>query len=145
MNQNTENPSVAEGSSTMELVGGVVKDTRDLVEAHVSAAKLEVKDELSQMAGSLKSAAISAVLLGVCSILVGLAGAEALVYFAAMPSWGAHAIVALIAAAIGVVFALRARKTNKDADGVPERQLARAAHDARWVAKRAGAAAQQRD
>lgn len=127
--------------STLGLVSGVVNDMRELVSAHVSAARLEIKDELRQLTKSMKKAVAAAVIGGVGAILIGLALGWLLVD-AGLPAWAGHGIVGVLAATVAVVLGLAAKNQAKDNDGIPEREIERARHDARWVAKRARAAAQ---
>lgn len=126
-----------EQASTMDLVGGLVKDTRELVGAHVSAAKLEVKGELQQLGAGLKHAAISAVLFGVGAMLSGIAIAQALIELVGLAGWLSYTLVALAAVGAAVGFLLYARRRAADADAVPDDQIARMKHDAQWLARRA--------
>ena len=132
-----KNRHQVEHASTMELVGGLVKDTRELVTAHVSAAKLEVKDELGQLASGITHALVAAVLFGVGAMLSGIAIAQALVELVGLAGWLAYTIVALTAVVVAVSFLIYARRKAADADGVPEGQIERIKHDARWLADRA--------
>jgi hypothetical protein len=125
--------------STIDLVTGLVNDTRELLGAHVSAARLEIKDELRELARSVKKAVAGAVIGGVGAILLGFAISFVLVALG-LPVWAAHGIVALVAIGAAVALGLMARTK---ADGVPEREIARTVHDARWIAKRARAAARE--
>jgi hypothetical protein len=126
---------------TLDLVGGLVGDLRDLATAHVSAARLEVRDELRDLIRAIRGAAIAAVAIGVAAMMIGTGAAMLLVEVAGLAGWASFGIVGLVFALIATAFAVRAKVAAKDADGVPDRELQRAAHDARWVAKRARARA----
>lgn len=123
--------------SITDLLSGLVEDARDLAVAHVDGLRLEVREELTNLKRIVLLGAIAIAVFAVGAILVGIAGAQALATYTDLPSWAAYAIVAgvLIVAGIVSVFVARS-KAGPEADLVPERGLARARRDARWVAQR---------
>jgi uncharacterized membrane protein YqjE len=127
---------------TLDLVSGLVGDIRELAGAHLSAARLEVRDELRDLVRAIQRAAIAAVAIGVAAMLIGTGLAMLLVEQVGLAGWASFGIVGLAFALVATGFALWARSAASDADGVPDREIQRTAHDARWIAKRARAAAQ---
>jgi hypothetical protein len=128
-------------AGTLGLVSGLVNDVRELAGAHMSAARLEVRDELRSLVTAFKSAAFAAVGIGVAVSLICVALALLLYEETELAGWASFGIVGLASAALAVVLGIRAAVAARDADGVPDRELKRAAHDVRWMAKRARAAA----
>jgi hypothetical protein len=117
----------------VELLRGAVGDARDLAIAHLDGMRLEAREEL----GHLKKAAkLSAVAIASCSVAaLVLAGAATQALQLVMPSWAAHLIVAIVLGGAGAI-AFTVMKREKDIDLVPEKELAKTARDAKWVARR---------
>lgn len=131
----SEQPDPA-GTSTTELVTGLVGDARDLAIAHLDGLLLEAKQELGRLASAARSAAIGLALCSIAALLVAIGGAQALATFTALPLWASYLIAAGLFVAIGLALVAVARARRRGADGIPERQLARVNHDAGWVARR---------
>lgn len=123
--------------TTIELLGGLVGDARDLAVAHLDGLRLEVKEELRDLKVSTKYAAAAASVFAVAGLLAAFSLVQALWLYTTLPSWAAYLIIAgLFAVAGGILLAIRARG-SQDIDLVPESQLADMKRDAQWVAGRA--------
>ena len=90
---------------TVELVGGIVEDARDLLAAHVEA----LRDDISARLVTLGSMLIAIGVFVVTALVLCLAVAASLNALG-VAWWIALWIVTLAAAAIGVGFLLRARR-----------------------------------
>jgi hypothetical protein len=94
---------------TIDLVTGIVDDTRDLVEAHVEALRNDMSARLVVVTATLTAALIAIGVFMVTALLLSLTLVAGLVELGA--PWSlAFAAVTLVAAAIGTAFVVRARR-----------------------------------
>jgi len=122
--------------STMELLGGLIHDARDLAVAHLDGLRLEVKQELADLKTATMYAAAAAAVFAVAALLAAFSLVQALWLYTSLPSWAAYLIIAGLFAVAGVVvLRLRAQKP-RDVDLVPETELANLKRDASWLASR---------
>jgi hypothetical protein len=96
---------------TIDLMSGIVEDTRDLVGAHVEALRDDMSARLATLGATLASMAIAIGVFVVTAVLLSLAIAASLVAIGT-PWWIALWIITLVAGAIGVGFVIRARRSN---------------------------------
>jgi hypothetical protein len=123
--------------STIELIGGLVSDAKDLAAAHVEGLRLEVKQELADLKTATAYAAAAAAVFAVAALLAAFSLVQALWLYTSLPSWAAYLIIAALFAVGGVILVqIRARKP-RDIDLVPESELSNLKRDASWLASRA--------
>lgn len=120
---------------TIDLVGGIVEDARDLFAAHVEALREDMSVRVATLGATLGSLLIAIGVFVVTALLLSLAVAATLVA-AGMPPWVALWIVMLVAGAIGVGFVFRTRAKAR----VAARSIAAAAHRVRADVARIGSA-----
>ena len=92
----------------VDLVSGIVDDTRDLIGAHVEVLRDEMTARLTTLGATLSSMLIAIGVFVVTAILLGLAIAASIVALGAT-WWQALWIITLVAGAIGMAFVRRAR------------------------------------
>jgi hypothetical protein len=123
-----------DGESTVELLGGLIGDARDLAVAHLDGLRLEVSDQLAELKTSTKYAAAAAAVFAVGGLLAAFALVQALWMYTTVPTWAAYLIIAGVCFAGGaLILAVRARRPRGIAR-VPATALDRVRRDARWVA-----------
>jgi hypothetical protein len=93
---------------TVDLLSGIVEDTRDLVTAHVEALRDDMSARLATLGATLASMLIAIGVFVVTAVLLSLAIASSLVAIGT-PWWIALWIVTLAAGAIAAGFMVRAR------------------------------------
>lgn len=115
--------------TTGELIGRVLNNVALLTEKEIELAKLEARENVSQMVGSVVLLVGGAVLLLVAFVCLIVAGILAL--SAIMPGWLAAVLVGVFLAIVGLVLALigRGRLTTKPLS----RTLETLKEDFRWA------------
>jgi hypothetical protein len=96
---------------TIDLVTGIVDDTRDLVEAHVEALRIDMSARLVVVVATLTAVLIAIGVFMVTALLLSLTLVAGLVELGA-PWSVAFAAVTLLAGAIGIAFVVRARRRS---------------------------------
>ena len=110
---------------TIELVSGIIDDTRELLSAHADALRLELGERVSTLGAALRSSLIALTILIVSAVLLGLSIAATLVAIG-LPLWASLWIVTGLALASALVVALDARANARStAEGSPTRRRAR--------------------
>jgi hypothetical protein len=130
---------MAESTTTDEpskpgLIGGLVNGAKELAGAHIDRIRGELRDEVDAFKSGLKESAIAVGVIIVAAILAGNAIALGLSALG-LEAWLAFAIVATVAAGIGIAILKRPRPS---ADLVPEESLADAKADVERIAREAG-------
>ncbi|MGH7794088.1 MAG: phage holin family protein [Candidatus Binatia bacterium] len=120
----------------MTLVGGIFRDASELIAKELTAAKLEMREELE----NLKS---TAVLMGVglVALLVGiLMLALTLVYllqeYTALDLWACYAIVGGSISLLGIIILLFGKQRAAKTSLMPTASIENAKEDARWITRR---------
>lgn len=123
--------------TTVELLGGLIGDAKDLAVAHLDGLRLEVKEELRDLKTATALAVAAAAAFAVGAMLAALAIVHAVWTYTALPQWAAYALIAAICFAVGAAVMVARKKVAQDADLVPETGLARMKRDAQFVARQA--------
>lgn len=121
--------------STIELIGGLIGDARDLAVAHLDSLRLELSRELEELKTATRYAAAAAAVFAVAGLLAAFSLVQALWLHTSLPSWLAYLIIAAVFVAAGVgLLAMRARASRP---GHPPRAAVHPLErDARWFARR---------
>jgi hypothetical protein len=93
---------------TVELVTGIIEDTRELVGVHVEALRDDLSVRVAALGATLTSLVIAVAVFVVMAVLLDLSVPVSLAELG-MPWWLALWIVSIAVGAIGVWFGLRAR------------------------------------
>ena len=121
--------------TTPELIRGLVGDARELAVAHLDGMKLELRREMHELRTASWHAALAVAVFTLGAILLAFGLVYALFTYTALPAWAAFVIVALAFGGAGAA-ALKTLPPRREMDLVPEEQLDKASHDARWLARR---------
>ena len=120
----------------MTLVSGILRDASDLITKELTAAKLEMREELDNFksTAALMGVGLVALLIGI--ILLALMLVNLLQELTDLNLWACYAIVGGSVTLVGVMILLfgkqRAAKTNL----VPTASIENAKEDARWITRR---------
>ena len=96
----------------IDLLSGIVDDTRELVSANVEILRTEMTSKLSVLGSTLSSSLIAIAVFIVTAILLCMAVAASLIA-AGLPGWASLWTVTLIAGAIGYSFVRRAQTASR--------------------------------
>ncbi|MBK7072857.1 MAG: phage holin family protein [Myxococcales bacterium] len=100
--------SAVRDESNGDLVGGLLTDAKELIDAHVDQLELEVRAEVAALATTIRMTAIAIAACVLAGLLLGQAAAVGLSAATGMPLWASLAIVGG-ALGIGGVLAYRWR------------------------------------
>jgi hypothetical protein len=103
---------IDERVGNIDLLSGIVDDTRELVAANVEILRVEMTSKLSILGSTLSSSLIAIAVFIVTAILLCLAVAASLVAVG-LPAWGSLWAVTLVAGAIGYSFVRRAQFASR--------------------------------
>jgi len=131
---NDERPA---SETTVELLGGLIGDAKDLAVAHLDGLRIEVKEELRDLKAATALAAAAAAVFAVGAILAAFAVVHAVWTYTALPQWASFGVIAAICFAVGGAVMAARKKVAKDTDLIPETGLARMKRDAKFVARQA--------
>ncbi|MFT3692019.1 MAG: hypothetical protein QM831_02675 [Kofleriaceae bacterium] len=105
--------AIEKGVGNVDLVVGIVEDTRELVSANVDLLRGEISTKLSVLGSTLGQLLIGIGVFVVTAILLCLAIAASVIALG-VPVWVALWGVCILAAAIGHTFIKKARATAKE-------------------------------
>jgi hypothetical protein len=123
--------------STVQLLGGLIGDAKDLAIAHLDGLRLEVKGEFRELKTATALAAAAAAAFAVGAMLAAFAIVHAVWTYTALPQWASYGVIAAICFAVGVAVLVARKRRGGDADLIPENGLLRMKRDAKFVATRA--------
>jgi hypothetical protein len=120
----------------MTLVSGILRDASDLITKELTAAKLEMRQELDNFksTAALMGAGLVALLIGI--ILLALMVVHLLQEFADLDLWACYAIVGGSVALVGVIILLLVKRRAAKTSLVPTTSIENAKEDARWINRR---------
>lgn len=116
-----------------DLVSQLMREIGDLITAHISLAKAELKQEVSkagQGAGLLGGGAAAAL---VAAVMLAMAAAWGLAEIMA-PGW-AFLIVAVVVGALAVISMMAGRRRMQEVDPVPRETLVEIEKDKEWLTR----------
>lgn len=116
-----------------DLVSQLMREIGDLITAHISLAKAELKQEVSkagQGAGLLGGGAAAAL---VAAVMLAMAAAWGLAEIMA-PGW-AFLIVAVVVGALAVILMMAGRRRMQEVDPVPRETLVEIEKDKEWLTR----------
>ncbi len=108
----TSGAVIDERVGNIDLLSGIVDDTRELVSANVEILRTEMSSKLSVLGSTLSSSLIAIAVFIVTAILLCLAVAASLIAVG-LPAWASLWAVTLIAGAIGYSFVRRAQTASR--------------------------------
>src|SRR5688500_6760166 len=106
--------------TTVELLGGLIGDAKDLAVAHLDGLRIEVKEELRDLKAATALAAAAAAVFAVGALLAAFAIVHAVWTYTALPQWAAFAVIAGACFAVGAAVLAARKKVAQDTDLIPE-------------------------
>jgi uncharacterized membrane protein YqjE len=123
--------------SVMQLVRGICQDTLTLSAKELTAAKLEIKQEITKGLKAGISLGIGVFVLAIGVILLSLMLVFVLSAYTAIPLWGSFGIIGLVYAIAGGLLIWGAKQKVSDVKPYPQESVESAKEDVRYVSERA--------
>jgi putative superfamily III holin-X len=123
--------------SVWELMRGIVRDARTLSMKEFTAAKLEIRQEISKAIVSSVSLGVGLFLLATGLLLLSLVLALVLARYFVLPLWETLGIVGGTYCVVGVIVILSGRSKMKRTNPIPQQTLKSAKADARYIREKA--------
>jgi uncharacterized protein YacL len=118
------------------LIGGIVQDAIDLVSKELTAAKLEIREELEKTKSAVLLMAVGGAALIVGVLLLSLMLVHLLQNITGFELWICHAIVGAVLALIGIISLYSAKQRAATTSLVPTESVQGAKEDARWITRK---------
>jgi uncharacterized protein YacL len=118
------------------LIGGIFQDAIDLVSQELTAAKLEIREELEKTKSAVLLMAVGGGALIVGILLLSLMLVHLLQNITGFELWICHAIVGAVLALIGIISLYSAKQRAATTSLVPTDSVQGAKEDARWITRK---------
>ena len=118
------------------LIGGIFQDAIDLVSKELTAAKLEIREELEKTKSAVLLVAVGGGALMVGILLLCLMLVHLLQNITGFELWICHAIVGAVLALVGIISLYSAKQRAATTTLVPTDSVQGAKEDARWITRR---------
>lgn len=125
------------GDSVVELVRGIVQDARTLSAKEITAAKLEIGQEIRKAVGSAILLGIGLFVLAVSFVLLSIVVALLIAQYTPLPTWAGFAIVGGVYFVVGLIIALAGRHKLQRTKPIPQETLRSAKEDAQYIREKA--------
>jgi hypothetical protein len=137
MEPTLSHPETEGKESIIQLVRGICQDTLTLSSKELTAAKLEIRQEITKGLKAGISLGIGAFVLAVGVILLSLMLVFILSAYTLIPLWGGFGIVGLVYAIAGALLVWGAKQKASDVKPYPQESVQSAKEDVRYVSARA--------
>ena len=118
------------------LIGGIFQDAIDLVSKELTAAKLEIREELEKTKSAMLLIAVGGGALMVGIVLLCLMLVHLLQNITGFELWICHAIVGAVLALVGIISLYSAKQRAATTSLVPTDSVQGAKEDARWITRK---------
>jgi uncharacterized protein YacL len=118
------------------LIGGIFQDAIDLVSKELTAAKLEIREELEKTKSAVLLMAVGGAALIVGILLLSLMLVHLLQNITGFDLWICHAIVGAVLALVGIISLYSAKQRAATTSLVPTESVQGAKEDARWITRK---------
>jgi hypothetical protein len=119
----------------MGLVGGILRDATDIIAKEMTAARLEMREELEKIKSTALLMGLGAVALMVGSILLALTLVYLLQEFSGLDLWICYAIIGGAVSALGLIILYAGKRRGAGTSLVPTESIEKAKEDARWITR----------
>jgi len=118
------------------LVSGIFQDTINLISKELTAARLEVRDELDKTKSTVLLISLGAGALMVGSIFLGHMLAHLLQKMTGFELWACYAFIGAALVPVGIIVLYLARRRARTTSLIPKAAVENAKEDARWITRR---------
>jgi uncharacterized membrane protein YqjE len=125
------------GESVIDLMRGIVQDARTLSTKELTAAKLEITQEIKKIVTSSILLGVGLFIVAVAFVLLSIVIALVLAQYIPLPTWAGFAIVGGVYLVIGLIVVFAGRRKLQTAKPIPEHTLRSAKEDAHYIREKA--------
>lgn len=118
------------------LVSGIFQDTLNLISKELTAARLEVHDELDKTKSTVMLISLGAGALMVGSIFLGHMLVHLLQKMTGFELWACYAFIGAALVPLGIIVLYLARQRARTTSLIPKESVENAKEDARWITRR---------
>lgn len=119
----------------MELVSGILRDATEIISKEVTAARLEMREELAKAKSTAMLMGLGAAALMVGGILLSLTLVYLLQEFSGLDLWICYGIVGGVISVVGLIVLLMGKQRAAATNLVPTDSIEKAKEDARWITR----------
>ena len=123
-------------SGILSLVTGIFRDASTLITKELTAAKLELREELASAKSTAAMMAVGLGILLVGIILLTLMLVYLLQEYAGWDLWACYGAVGGVIAVVGLAILLSGKQRAAKTNLVPTASIENAKEDARWITRR---------
>jgi hypothetical protein len=120
----------------MTLVSGIFRDASELISKEVTAAKLEMREELEKVKSTAALMGVGLVALLVGVILLAMMLVYLLQEYTALDLWACYAVVGGSISLLGIIILLFGKQRAARTNLVPAASIENAKEDARWITRK---------
>ena len=117
------------------LISGILRDASDLISKEITAARLEMREELANVKSTAMLMGIGAISLLLGGILLLFTIVHALNEYTDLKLWACFAIVTAVMFVIGMAGLLFGKQRAAKTKVVPTTSIENAKEDARWITR----------
>ena len=125
------------GESVIDLMRGIVQDARTLSTKELTAAKLEITQEIKKIVTSSILLGVGLFIVAVAFVLLSIVIALVLAQYIPLPTWAGFAIVGGVYLVIGLIGVFAGRRKLQTAKPIPEHTVRSAKEDAHYIREKA--------
>ena len=125
------------GESVMELMRGIFHDARTLSIKEFTAAKLEIRGEISNAVRSTLFLCVGIITLATGIVFLSLVLALVLAHYLALPIWASLGIVGAAHTIFGFIIIVVGKRKMKKTTAIPHDTLRSTKEDVRYIRERA--------
>lgn len=126
--------------STVELIGSLFSDARDLISKEIEAARLEIKTEARQLKRAVIAMVVAGFVLLLGAVMLTMSLSFGLAASDVLAEWAGFAIVGGVLALAGIGLLLYGRKQTQEAHVLPFQSAKEIRRDIKWIKDEAASA-----
>jgi cobalamin biosynthesis protein CobD/CbiB len=129
-------PHGEDQETIVQLIRGILKDTLALFTKELTAARLEIKQEVTKALASGVSLAIGGFILAVGFVLLSLMFVLILASYSSLPLWASLGIVAVVYFILGGVVMWAGAHRAREVKPLPQQSIESTKQDVRYITGR---------
>ncbi len=121
--------------SISSLVSGIFRDASDLISKEITAARLEMREEMANAKSTVVLIGVGAASLLLGGILLSFTVVYVLEEYTELTLWACYGIVGAALSVVGLAVLLAGKRRAANTNLVPTTTIENAKEDARWITR----------